>query len=445
MKPTLESIRGCLEGVIPATLATCAADGTPNVTYVSQIHFVDCQHVGLSFQFFNKTRENVLANPQVTIYVMDPNTAGRYRLAMQYLRTESTGPVFESMKARLAGIASHTGMSGVFRLQGADIYRVLDIEHVPGAEVVPPPSPNRLMALRGLCQQMGEATDLETLLDQTLDTLQRYFAIPYLMLLMQDAAGERLYTVASRGYEASGVGSEILLGEGVIGVAAQQRTPIRITHMTHEYSYSRAIRERVRDSELADQLETEIPFPGLAEPHSQLALPLMAGARVVGGLYVESPEDLYFGYEDEDALSIVARQLGAAIVLLQQSNECVAEEAPANKVVPQVNNGAPLLIRRFISNNSIFIGDDYLIKGVAGAIFWKMVCDFYRDGRTEFSNRELRLDPSIRLPDIDDNLEARLILLQRRLAERLTAITIRKTGRGRFSLLIQHPIQLAEV
>lgn len=136
MSPTLESIRGSLEGVIPATLATCAADGTPNVTYVSQIHFIDCSHVGLSFQFFNKTRENVLANAQVTVFVINPLTAARHRLAMQYLRTESAGAVFESMKARLAGIASHTGMSGVFRLQGADIYRVLDIEHVPRAGAV---------------------------------------------------------------------------------------------------------------------------------------------------------------------------------------------------------------------------------------------------------------------------------------------------------------------
>ena len=38
---SLEDIRSCLEGVIPSVLATCARDGTPNVTYVSQVHFVD--------------------------------------------------------------------------------------------------------------------------------------------------------------------------------------------------------------------------------------------------------------------------------------------------------------------------------------------------------------------------------------------------------------------
>ncbi|MDO9007174.1 MAG: pyridoxamine 5'-phosphate oxidase family protein, partial [Thiobacillus sp.] len=48
---------------MPAVVATAAPDGTPNVAYVSQVHFVDAQHVALSFQFFSKTRENVLAHP----------------------------------------------------------------------------------------------------------------------------------------------------------------------------------------------------------------------------------------------------------------------------------------------------------------------------------------------------------------------------------------------
>ena len=37
MSVTVDQLRGCLEGVIPAVIATCAADGTPNVTYVSQM------------------------------------------------------------------------------------------------------------------------------------------------------------------------------------------------------------------------------------------------------------------------------------------------------------------------------------------------------------------------------------------------------------------------
>jgi hypothetical protein len=69
-------------------------------------------HVALSFQFFNKTRANVLANPQVQVLVPHPDTAAMYRLDLRYLRTETEGPLFERMKAKLAGVASMSGMAG---------------------------------------------------------------------------------------------------------------------------------------------------------------------------------------------------------------------------------------------------------------------------------------------------------------------------------------------
>ena len=75
----------------------------------------------------------------------------------------------------------------------------------------------------------------------------------------------------------------------------------------------------------------------------------------------------------------------------------------------------------------------------------KLLADHVRDGRTEFTNRELRVDPNIRLPDLSDNLEARLILLHRRLAERSGALLLEKTGRGRFRLCVNRPVQLVEV
>ena len=57
------------DGQIPGVIATCSQQGVPNATYVSQVHYVDPLHVALSFQFFNKTRENILANPVVAIMV----------------------------------------------------------------------------------------------------------------------------------------------------------------------------------------------------------------------------------------------------------------------------------------------------------------------------------------------------------------------------------------
>ena len=99
--PSLHSIRPCLEGAIPAVMATCASDGTPNVAYISQVVYVDEGHVALSFQFFNKTRANILDNPHASVLVLDPVTARFYRLHLRYLRTETSGALFESMKARL--------------------------------------------------------------------------------------------------------------------------------------------------------------------------------------------------------------------------------------------------------------------------------------------------------------------------------------------------------
>jgi adenylate cyclase len=440
----VDAIRECLEGVIPGTMATASLDGTPNIAYLSQVQFIDSDHVALSYQFFNKTRQNILLNPRATVTVTSPITAVQYRLSLKFLRTETSGPLFQSMKAKLAGIASHTGMSEVFRLLGADIFRVLDIQQVPG-EPLPPPPPQRnlLAALRACTERLAACADLESLLTETLACLDEQLGIRHTMVLMFDEPHARLYTVASRGYDESGVGSEIPLGQGVIGVAANARTPIRIGHMNSEYAYSRAIRESAAQSDWAGALETEIPLPGLAESRSQLAVPIIAGQRLLGILYVESPQDLRFTYDDEDVLVSLAGQLGMAIHIVQSAAEA-GDEPPPEAAAPAAINGTPLAVRHYPENDSVFLGDDYLIKGVAGAIFWTLLRDYVDKKRTEFTNRELRLDSRIRLPDVSDNLEARLILLGRRLVERDASVRIEKTGRGRFRLSVERPIQLLD-
>lgn len=445
MRIQLEHIRECLEGIIPGHIATCDREGVPNLAYLSQVQYIDSQHVALSYQFFNRTRQNVLAGSPVRLLLTSHLTGAQYRLVLQYLRTEVSGPLFEQMRAKLAGIASHTGMSGVFRLLGSDVYRVLDIAPVAGTRLAAPVPPNNyLTALRRTAQCLGACSSLAGLLEASLDCLAGEFRIQHVMLLMHDQPRGRLYTLASRGYPESGIGSEIPVGAGVIGICARERTPIRIGFMTSEYAYGRTVRDGIAADGLGDALESAIPLPGLPEACSQLAVPITAFERLLGVLYVESLADLYFGYDEEDALVAFAAQLGLAMDHHQQAEEL--EEAVPNPapqpILPLA--GAPLEVRHFPANDSVFVDDQYLIKGVAGAILWALLADYVERGRVHFTNKGLRVDSRIPLPGVSDNLEARLVLLQRRLEERDAGIRLLKTGRGSFSLSLERPVRLSE-
>jgi adenylate cyclase len=211
--------------------------------------------------------------------------------------------------------------------------------------------------------------------------------------------------------------------------------------MAAEYSYGQAIRESILREGMGSRLETAIPLPGLVDSRSQLAAPIIAVRQLLGVLYVESPEEMRFSYDDEDALVAIAAQVGASSQMVQQSAESL-EGFPSAGTARPATSGTPSVVRHYASDDSIFIDDDYLIKGVAGAIFTKLLRDHLKTQRCEFSNKELRLDPALRLPDVTDNLEARLILLERRLGERRAPMRIEKTGRGRFRLRLERPFTL---
>jgi adenylate cyclase len=127
----LAQLRDCFEGVLPAVIATCAPDGTPNVTYLSKVMLVDRDHVALTNQFFSKTAQNVRQNPRAQIIVLRPSTGQQFRLDARYVRSEESGEVFEQLRAELDAIATLMQMQDVFRLRAVDIYHVVRIEPVP--------------------------------------------------------------------------------------------------------------------------------------------------------------------------------------------------------------------------------------------------------------------------------------------------------------------------
>jgi adenylate cyclase len=126
----LGSLSGCFDGVIPPVIATCSPDGEPNVTHLSQLHLIDDRHVALTNQFFGKTMANVAGNPAASVLVTDSQTYDTYRFLLRFERTESSGPLYDRLRASIDAIATLMHMEDVFVLRGADVYEIVAVEAV---------------------------------------------------------------------------------------------------------------------------------------------------------------------------------------------------------------------------------------------------------------------------------------------------------------------------
>jgi adenylate cyclase len=416
----------------------------PHASFLSHAEYVDETHVALSYQFFNRTRANLQATGRAALMVECPYSGARPVMQLRYVRTETSGPIFERLRAKLAGIAAHTGMEKVFRLLGADVFEVQGIVRCDTAEGPPGPPARCDVAegARAVAAELAEVSELARLVPVFMDGLRQRLHIDHAILWLLDAQRESLATLASLGYAHSGVGSELPLADaGLAGVALRIGTPIRIGHMASAYRYGMAWRERAEGVGLQAVIARAIPLPGLERPCSQLAVPLRARGRSIGVLLVESAIELQqHSYDDEDALMLLGAQLAQAMAALH-ADELLADTAAAPAAA--VAQGAPLCVRHHARDHSVFVGDDYLIKGVAGAILAKLVRDQIATGRDGFSTRELRLaGGDLRLPEVQDNLGVRLLLLERRLAERDVGLRIERTGRGQYRLVARGPLEL---
>jgi adenylate cyclase len=436
MRPLTE-IESCFQGVIPSYIATASPDGEANVTAVSIVHLLSPTRVGVSCQFMNKTLRNLRDTGRARILTLDPQTLGEYVLDVRFERLVDSGPVFDKMAVTLEGVASQSGMSDVFALAGVVELEVLDwSKTTPESRDARPTATanNPLEQVERISAVMSSATDLDALLEETFAALHAQLGLVHGFLLLTDGSGEHLYNVASHGFDQGRFGAEIAMGEGIYGTAAARRTSIRTGSMRRERLMSAAVAR-----ETAQPDPTHLALPGLADVESSLAVPLVRGDRCLGVLCFQSSQPGAFTAACETTLLIVARQLAAMIALVgapQKEVEVSAKRGPIG------GRALATRIKYFESDGSIFIDDEYLIKGVAGRILWRVLSNYDTEQRDEFSSKEIRLDPEVGLPALRDNLETRLIALRKRLEERTSALRIEKTGRGRFRLEVSRELVL---
>ena len=376
---SLRSILPAFRGVVPSPIATVSADGTPNVTYVSSVSFVDDERVAFSNQFMSKTTENLKACPSLTIRLVDPGTLLEYDLTATHLESETSGEVFESVRAMVDAIASQTGMAGVFRLRSVEICRVDECRLVSGSvgkDRATQSSPDAIAALSVFVRRLDECRDLAEVTHRGLESIDDLFGFAHSMVLRVDEDEKKLFVVDHNGYGHLGAGAEVPIGEGVIGIAVKRRRQVLVTQMTRSRVYSAAMKGS------GTQDRTAIPLPGLDAAQSLVASPLLLSDRCIGVLFLDSTQPNRFDTEAGQLIEVLASHLAAKIGFHEES-----EGGDVVSLRPESTSESSVdlptrTVRFYDKDGTILIDGDYVIKGVAGRILFAMLEEQARSGRT---------------------------------------------------------------
>ncbi|MEA2168542.1 MAG: adenylate cyclase, partial [Solirubrobacteraceae bacterium] len=197
----LAELRDSLRAGLPAPMATCSPDGTPRLSYISRVQYLDADRVATSRQFFNHAVVNLEESPFAQALISQPGTGEQFRIDLQYLHTVTEGEEFEALRANLDAIASQSGIASdsVFRLRGLDVHRVLRCTRVSPRRVPAAPARDYLEPLEQLAGRLERATTYEDAATAVLEALDDLFDFRYAVLLAFDPPTARLFVVGGSG------------------------------------------------------------------------------------------------------------------------------------------------------------------------------------------------------------------------------------------------------
>jgi len=182
----------------------------------------------------------------------------------------------------------------------------------------------QLEALTEVTQSSAAARDLQTLLPQITAFISEKFGFYHVGIFLLDEAGQ--YAALSA---ANSEGGKRMLErkhrlrvgeEGIVGYATSSGAP-------------RIAMDVGKDPVFFNN-------PDLPETHSEMALPLKSGDRVMGALDVQSRETGAFGQEDVNMLSLLANQVSLAIENARLFDETRAALADAQAISRQFTREA---------------------------------------------------------------------------------------------------------
>ena len=96
-----------------------------------------------------------------------------------------------------------------------------------------------------VASQINKTLDLDAIAKTMLISMDNYFDFKHSMILLLDQSEGVLKVIATHGYEKDGIGAEVALGVGVIGVVAKKKKLMRMANIGSQRRYMESIKRQI--------------------------------------------------------------------------------------------------------------------------------------------------------------------------------------------------------
>lgn len=191
-----------------------------------------------------------------------------------------------------------------------------------------------------VASQISKTLNLDAIAKTMLISMEEYFGFKHSMILLLDSSESALKVIATHGYKEEGIGAEVKIGVGVIGMVAKKKKLMRMANLGAQKQYMQAIKQQIQPSK--DTVVTdEISLPGLKNAESQVAIPMLMEDELIGVFSVESDQVNIFDKSDELIIKILANQTANALQnakLYQLEQERLQELDKAHAELADLNS-----------------------------------------------------------------------------------------------------------
>ena len=99
-----------------------------------------------------------------------------------------------------------------------------------------------------VASQISKTLNLDAIAKTMLVSMEEYFNFKHSMILLLDNTESVLKVIATHGYKDEGIGAEVNIGVGVIGMVAKKKKLMRMANLGAQKQYMQAIKQQIKPS-----------------------------------------------------------------------------------------------------------------------------------------------------------------------------------------------------